>query len=348
VRVLHVDAGREWRGGQNQVRLLTRELSRLAPHPVDVRLATRRGGLLAARAMREGVRVDPVPWAAGLDPRAWWRLRGLLRTYRPDIVHVHDSHALTLVAMQRRHDPFRLVAHRRVDFHIRRNSAWFRADHLIAVSDAVRRILVSDGVNPGRISVIPDGVDPAEIQAAAGAPLDIRRRLGLSADTPLAVNVAALVPHKDQATLIRAAALARARCPTLHWVVAGDGGLRRDLERGIRDLGLSDRVHLLGYTPQADALIREADVFVMSSREEGLGSVLLEALTLDKPIVATAAGGIPELLPPDWLVPVGDAAALATKVAAVIAHPPAPLGLPPRLTAAAMAHATLSLYQALV
>jgi glycosyltransferase involved in cell wall biosynthesis len=344
VRVLLVDAGREWRGGQNQVRLLARELSRTPE--IELRLVTRRGSPLAARAGAAGVSVTGVPWGMSLDPRAWWRLRAEVRRFRPHVVHVHDSHALTLARAASGASV--LVAHRRVDFHVRPGSAWFRADAVIAVSEAVRRVLVADGLAAGAIIVIPDGIDTEEVRAAAARPLDIRGRLGLSPGTPLVVNVAALVDHKDQRTLIRAAGHARAARPDLHWVIAGDGELRRALEQDIAEHAIGDRVHLVGYVLEADALIREGTVFVMSSKEEGMGSVILDALALEKPVVATAAGGIPEVLPPDRLVPVGDAAALGAKVVGVIAHPPSPIPLPSKFTAKSMAAATLALYQSLV
>lgn len=340
MRVLHVDAGREWRGGQNQVRLLTREQSRNPT--LELLLATKRNGVLAGRAAAAGVPVHGIPWGVGLDPRAWWSLRSLMRRFHPDIVHAHDSHALTLVRA-----PV-VIGHRRVDFHVRPHSAWFRASAVIAVSAAVKRILTADGIPPDRITVIPDGIDPEEVRAAAARPLGIRARLGLAPSTPLAANVAALADHKDHRTLVRAAAHARSARPDLHWVIAGEGDMRHAVERDIAAHGLGDRVHLLGYIPEADALIREADVFVMSSKEEGMGSVILHALVLERPVVATAAGGIPEVLPPTCLVPVGDAASLGEKVVSVLTRPPSPVPLPPKFTAKSMAQATLALYQSLV
>jgi glycosyltransferase involved in cell wall biosynthesis len=349
VRVLQVDAGREWRGGQNQVRLLCRELQREA---VEVRLATKRDGPLARRAVAEGIPTTGVRWRLSLDPGTTVELLAELVRFSPDIVHAHDSHALRLVRWAmglagwvRDRPP--LVASRRVDFHIRRFSAWFHADRVIAVSRAVQRVLVADGLTETAISVIPDGVDPEEVRANAARALNIRARLHLSADTPLAVNVAALVDHKDHHTLIRAAALARPLRPALHWAIAGDGELRHALAREITAQRLDDIVHLLGYVPEADALIREADVFVMSSKEEGLGSVILHALVLGKPVVATAAGGIPEVLPSACLVPVRDAEALARRVIEALDHP-SPLPLTVQFTAKSMAQATLALYRALV
>jgi glycosyltransferase involved in cell wall biosynthesis len=239
-----------------------------------------------------------------------------------------------------------LIAHRRVDFHVRPRGAWFHVDHVIAVSQAVKAILIGDGLESRNITVIPDGIDPDEVRAAAAAPLDFRGRLGLPPGTPMVVNVAALVDHKDQRTLIRAAHEARGAAPDLHWAVAGEGPLRRSLAAEITRLGLDDRVHLLGYIDGVDALIREGDVFVMSSKEEGMGSVVLHALALGRPVVATRAGGLPEIVPPEWLVPVGDAPALARKVAEALRHP-SPFPLPPQHTARAMAQAVAACYRRL-
>ena len=349
MRVLHVDAGREWRGGQNQVRLLTRELQR--EPGVDVRLLTSRDGHLARRAAAAGVAVLPVPWTIGLDPRAWLTLCRRISRWRPDIVHVHDSHALSLarvaVRILRPAPPPALIAHRRVDFHVRARSGWHNVRSIVAVSEAVQRVLVADGVSPRAITVIKDGIDAAEIRALASTPCDIRTRLALLPHTPLALNAAALVDHKDQLTLVRAAAAARPARPDLHWAIAGEGERRPALAAEIARLGLGDRVHLLGYITDIDALIREADVFVMSSREEGLGSVILHALALGKPVVSTAAGGIPEIVAADSLVPVADPAALARRVVDMLAHPVA-TSLPDRFTAKSMAQATLELYRRLV
>jgi len=351
VRVLHIDSGREYRGGQNQVRLLTRELVR-AGGDVGLRLVTRRDSELARRVAGQGVTVREVPWGPSLDPRALWRLYLEEADFAPDLLHAHDSHALQLAYWMRRlsgrgpGDPV-LVATRRVDFHVRPGSVWHRVDHLIAISRAVRAVLESDGIAPRDITVVSSGIDPDEVRRAARTPLNVRAHLGLSPTTPLAANVAALVGHKDQHTLIRAALAARAGRGDLHWVIAGEGELRGSLEAALARLGIADRVHLLGHVSAADALIAEADVLVMSSNEEGLGTVVLHALALGKPVVATRAGGLPEMVPEAWLVPVGDADALARKVVHALDHP-SPVPLPPQFTASFMAAGVLAVYRSLV
>lgn len=347
MRVLQVDAGREWRGGQNQVRLLCRALAETPG--VTVHLATRRDGELARRAAAEGVEVRGLRWAAGLDPRALFGLQRESHAFHPDVVHAHDSHALQLALWARTLAGLSapVLGTRRVDFHVGRHSPWRHADVTIAISQAVRSILAADGFRATAIPIVPDGIDPAEVRKAGAIPWHVRERLGLPAGTPLAVNVAALVEHKDHDTLLRAAAAAAPHRPDLHWAIAGAGPRRTAIGAAIAHLDLAHRVHLLGYVPEADALIREASVFVLSSREEGLGSVVLNALALGTPVVATAAGGIPEVLPPAALVPVGDADALAGAVLRALEEP-LRVPLPDRFTATAMARGVLDVYRTLL
>src|SRR2546427_3968685 len=221
MRVLQVASGREWRGGQQQVLLLCRELSRNTA--VEQVLVTKQGGELARRAAADGITVRGVGWEIGLDPRAWWHLRRAISAFQPDIIHVHDSHALTLAATVA--SGRSLVATRRVDFHVGRFGfgAWRRPDRIVAVSSAVKQILIRDGIAADAIAVVPDGIDADEIRRSAVPPFDIRSDLRLPASVPLAVNAAALVDHKDHRTLIRAAGDARPLAPPLPPAIAGEG-----------------------------------------------------------------------------------------------------------------------------
>jgi len=140
LRVLHVDSGRVYRGGQNQVRLLTRELA--AEPDVEQRLVTRRGSELARRVAAAGVPVHEVPWTMGLDPRAWWRLLLHAKAFQPAIIHAHDGHALgiaTWAGRWLRHADTapRIITTRRVVFAVRRTSSLLRADWASSTSGNV-------------------------------------------------------------------------------------------------------------------------------------------------------------------------------------------------------------------
>lgn len=317
-RVVHVASGREWRGGQRQVWLLARELQRRN----DIRqvVVTGAGTELALRLRADRVRVREVPWRAGLDLRACGAILSEMRR-GPTLLHAHDAHALTLAGICATLWRQPLIATRRVDFHLRRRGFWARADRVIAISRAVAAILVEDGIAPDRVVLVHDGVSLEAARAAR--PLGIRARLGLAPTAIIAVNVAALVPHKDHDTLLRAATLLETRHPSLHWVVAGQGECRAGLERLLDELALRRRVHFLGQVQDPLALIADADLFVMSSQEEGLGTSVLDAMACGIPVASTSAGGLPEMLADGagLLVPTRDPAALSEAVSRIVMDP---------------------------
>lgn len=317
-QVVHVASGREWRGGQRQVWLLARELHRTGG--IAQVVITGGGSELARRLRLDGVRTREVAWRAGLDPRALAAIVSEMRR-GPALLHAHDAHSLSLAGLAAWYFGSPLVVTRRVDFHLRRRGFWSRADRVIAISEAVAAVLRSDGILPQRITVVHSGIDLSEAEGAA--PLGIRARIGLPVDALLAVSVGALVPHKDHATLLRAAMLLEHRCPSLYWVVAGEGPLRPELERLVDTLRLRGRVHLLGQVADPLGLVADADLFVMSSREEGLGTSVLDAMARGIPVASTSAGGLPEMLADGagLLVPPEQPPALADAVARLAADP---------------------------
>jgi glycosyltransferase involved in cell wall biosynthesis len=137
-------------------------------------------------------------------------------------------------------------------------------------------------------------------------------------------NVAALTDHKDHATLLEAAALVSARRPEARFVIVGDGERRAELEARARALGTAERVIFAGFRDDVDRLLPAFDVFCLSSHLEGLGTSLLDAMCFARPVVATAAGGIPEAVldgVTGRVVPVRDVRALADALVEVLSHP---------------------------
>jgi glycosyltransferase involved in cell wall biosynthesis len=321
--VMHLDTERGWRGGERQVLWLARLLDR--DRYVSL-IAARPGQPLAARARDAGIPVvETRPWAEfGLFAAFALRRTILRRNVR--IVHAHTAHAAALAALATLATPARLVVTRRVDFPVRANpgSRWKyrRADGVIAISRAVADVLLAGGVIPSRIEVIPSGVDLSRPTPAASR--DAFTALGIPVEAPVVVQVAQLVGHKDPVTFVGAIAAARRRVPSLHAVLAGDGPLRGAVDAAIARHGLTGVLHATGYRTDADALIAAADVVTLSSREEGLGTVLLDAMAFGKPVVATRAGGIPEIIEDGvsgMLTPIGDAGALGTAIATLCASP---------------------------
>lgn len=322
MRILHVDSARGWRGGQNQV-LLTAQGMAARGHAVW--LACRSGGVLEARARAAGLDVLALPLGGGLSVRAAWRLRRLMGHLGIEVAQLHDPHALSAGALAAlgRAGP-RLVATRRVDFRLRGRLSrlkYARCGRVVAVSRAIAAVLERDGLGPDRVRVVHEGV--RDRPPGAGG-REILESLGVPPGARVVGNVAALVDHKDHATLLEAAARVVARDERAHFVVLGEGELRPRLEGQRRRLGLEGRVHLVGFREDVDALLPAFDVFCLSSHMEGLGTSVLDAMCFARPIVATAAGGIPDAVADGVsgrLVPPRDPAALAAALAELLVDP---------------------------
>lgn len=249
--------------------------------------------------------------------RGLGRLIGHLFTFRPDVIHGYLFGPNLFAALAGRLAGVRtiVVSKRNVDaFETRRQVAVQRlahrlATHVVAVSAAVAESAVALGVPRSRVTVIPNGVDVDRFATALPDPA-FRGGNGV----PLVGSVGCLAARKDYGTLLEALALLSRRGTAFRLVLVGDGKQRGELERRAAELGLAERVQFLGERPDVERLLPSMDVFVLSSREEGIPNALLEAMAAARPAVATAVGGTPEVLVDGrtgWLVPSRDPAALA-------------------------------------
>ena len=321
--ILHIGTQRGWRGGDRQILWLASQLAG-AGHTSIV--AARPDAPLAARAAERGLRVVPCNPLVEFDPRVALALRRLVHHESVDIVHAHDSHAVTLAALATLRSRARMVLTRRVDFRLSRHPGtrwkYARADAIVAISSAVVEALVASGIRRDRIDLIPSGVDLSRtIEPVSRETL---RSLGVPAGAPLVIQVAQLVEHKDPLTFVRAIAAARRDVPSLHGLLVGEGPLRAPVAAEIRRLGLEEALRLTGYREDADALLAAADVATLRSEEEGLGTVLLDALSVGTPVAATAAGGIPDIIrhgENGLLSPVHDPDALGASIARLVRDP---------------------------
>jgi glycosyltransferase involved in cell wall biosynthesis len=212
-----------------------------------------------------------------------------------------------------------LVASRRVDFHLKANSfsrwKYRQVDCFIAASDAIRQMLIGDGVAPDRVVTVHEGIDVDRTDATP--PVNVHEALWLPHHAPLVGNVAALVPHKGQRYLIEAAHLVIQKIPDARFVILGEGELREHLEHLVHEHHLEKHVLLPGFRTDVVGCIKGFDLFVMSSVTEGLGTSLLDAMACRKAIVGTRVGGIPEVVDDGrtgLLVDPRDARQLATAI----------------------------------
>ena len=288
--------------------------------------------VLSLRRPLESLRHDFIA-RAGLDESTCYdpaKFPALLRDFKPQMLHAHfatEPTAAVRAVAQELEVPFTFTAH---GYDIRRKpppdfaerAAAARA--VITVSEANARYIVKTfGVPREHICVIPCGVDtdqfrPVESGGTAG------RRLPSIEDIPWIVCVARHVRVKNLGLLLETCALLRERGARFRCAMIGDGPLRRDLEAQSRRLGLEKLVELGGAREQAQVLEwwRRASVAVLTSENEGMPVCLMEAAACGVPTVATAVGGVPELVEDGvtgFLVPPGDTAALAAALQKLMA-----------------------------
>lgn len=315
--VLHLDAGRIWAGGQNQVRLLMHGLARAGVRQLCL---CPRGSGLEARLEQESLPVVGIPWRGPGDARAILAVARRVREY--DVVHCHDAHALQIAWLPGRLARVPIVASRRVHF---RTSArkWNRVERVLAISETVRASLLEAGVDEDRIRLVPSGVDPAELASLPRLDPPLRQRLALPPGAKLVGNVGHLRRFKGQELIPRAAAL----LPDVHWAIIGTGPERERIEARVAEERVGDRVHLVGRIEDARRAIPELDLLVSTSTNEPLGTSMLDAMALGVPLIGADVAGSAEILGPvhdvtgNSLFAVGDAESLAARVRAVLASP---------------------------
>jgi len=334
---LHVDTARTWRGGQNQVLLTVNGLRSIGQRAA---LVAHPDGELRRR-VAEGLDLIPIAPRTEMDLSAAWKFSRVIKRLQPDVIHAHDPHGVAMASLalsigsaaatrstgsrQGASMPA-LVAARRVDFHLKGNSfsrwKYRQVDCFIAASEAIRQMLIADGVPAQRTVTVHEGID---VEHVAAAPVvNVHEAFWLQHGSPVVGNVGALVPQKGQRYLIDAAHLVVQQLPDARFVILGEGELREHLEKQVHEHHLEKHVLLPGFRTDVLGCIKSFDLFVMSSVTEGLGTSLLDAMACARPIVATRAGGIPEIVEDGvngLLVPVRDHHALAAAIVRALKDP---------------------------
>jgi glycosyltransferase involved in cell wall biosynthesis len=265
------------------------------------------GGPLAPQLAAEGFEVHVIGRRPGLDGRCAWRLARRLRRAGADLLHAHQYTPFFYGLMARqlyRRPPVLFTEHGRTYPDYRRprrvlvNRALLaRRDRVVAVGEAVRRALIdNEGIPAPRVGVIYNGIPlPAE-PAAPQDRADARRAMGVGPEDFVLLQVARLDPLKDHATAVRAvAAVARAR-PDVRLVLVGDGPELPRIQQVVREGRLESVVRFLGLRTDVPRLWPGADAALLSSVSEGIPLTLLEAMAARLPVVATAVGGVPEVV----------------------------------------------------
>jgi glycosyltransferase involved in cell wall biosynthesis len=312
-------------GGEISLLTLLGGLDRSRWEPV---LVVPGDGEMAARGRSLGVAVEVVPLPSLRRPtldvlRGYTALRRLVHSRGANLLHANGSRAMLYAG------PVGRITGRPVIWHVRiaepepfldRALLWL-ADAVVVNSEAVARRF--SWASAEKIHCIHNGVDLRQFSPRPPS-ASLRTSLGIPEQAPVVGSVGRFVPFKGYPFLLQAARTVEDVLPGVHWLLVGDGEQRKELEAQCRDLGLNRRVRFTGWRDDVPELLALCTVFVLPSLAEHFGRVLIEAMAMGKAVVATDAGGVPEIVRhgvTGILVPPGDPAALATALENLLQEP---------------------------
>ena len=328
VRVVHVAGSAEWGGGERYLELFARHLDRdrftldvVAPAP----------GPLCARLEALGVSVHVVDLGALVNLGAVAALAGRLRRLAPDVVQSHGarSNVYTRIAGRLAGVPavVSTIHNSLGDYPVSRpRLALYRALDRLTIPLAARVVCVAAELTRdyvARATVIHNGIDLDDFdpQALATARGELRQSLGLQGVAVVGF-LGRLTPQKDPLTFVRLLAALRRTRGDVQALVVGDGPLRGEVEEAARALGVAAACRFLGERSDVPAVLAAMDVVALTSQAEGFPFVILEAMAAERPVVATAVNGVPEVVEDGVtgrLAPPGDIGALTRATLDVLA-----------------------------
>ena len=324
MKLLHVETGRHLYGGARQVLYLLQGLQQAG---VDSVLVCSRGSAIEAAAQTLVSRLYALPIGGDLDLQFLWRLRRIIAEERPDIVHLHSRRGADLLGgLAARLCGVRCVLSRRVD---NPEPRWWVAwkyrlyDRVITISQGIYDVLAGEGVGSEKLVCVRSAVGP-EVFGHACDREWFRETFRLPEDAVSMAVVAQLIPRKGHRYLLQVMPELLEAFPNLRLLLFGQGPEEARLRAQVEALALSDRVSFAGFRTDLPKILPCLDLLVHPALMEGLGISLLQAAGAGVPIVAVAAGGMPEIVRDGvngLLVPPADSQVLAAAIKRLLAEP---------------------------
>lgn len=328
MRIVHVLHSHGYGGAENHVMMMMQG-QRAAGHAVM--FAGPLDSWLGKACADAGIEATHIPMHGLYDPWSHWQLGRLVKRWQPDIVHGHlirgAAYAGRAGHMQRKPLAVCTAHATTAKTHMQ------RCAQIVAVSDAVKRNLVAAGYAAERISVVHNGVPDGPHGTSQGTPdeltaqrVGLRRELGIPDGVFAVAHAGRFVRDKGQDLLVQAMLQTQGDAQTgAHLYLMGDPGtefgaqLQQTLQK-LRDTDVHvvERIHLLGYRQDVQRLLPAFDMFALASRREAISLSVIEAFAAHLPVVATAVGGVPEIVLHEdtgLLVPSEDATALGQAMA---------------------------------
>lgn len=316
-KVLHISTAISWRGGEQQLAYLLDELT----DELEQFVLCAKGSQMEAFCQKNNIDHFATKKHGSFDVFFAKTIKKLCRDLSIDICHVHDSHAHTfaiLAAFMGNKTP--LIVSRRVDFPIKKSFfSKLKYNHssvakILCVSKKIKEITAVDIVDQSKLAVVYSGIDLNKFGQRKGL---LQKELKLPKGTLLVGNTSALADHKDYYTFIDAAEKVIKHQKDIHFAIIGTGPLAENIKAYAKTKNLNQQLSFLGYRTDITEILADLDLFLITSKTEGLGTSIIDAFACKIPVVATAAGGIPELVEDEvsgLLCPISDSSCLSKSI----------------------------------
>ena len=324
MKILHVEMGEHLYGGARQVVYLMEGLNAQGAESL---LLTPKDSAISKEVSALGNKVVEAPYSGDLDIRLAFRVKNLVKELAVDLVHVHSRRGADVWAgLGAKWAGIPAVLSRRVDNpegpkSIRYKYALY--EQVISISEGIKKVLVANGLPSSKVICVRSAFVASDSQSPIDRPA-FMQRFNLPEDSLVVATVAQLIPRKGHKLLLDCLPNLLDKYPRMQVLFFGAGAEREALQQQIDQLGLSDRVHLVGFHNDLNCLIGNVDILAHPAYTEGLGVSLIQASAASVPIVACNAGGMPEIVRDHengLLISPGDGIALSNAIGALADNP---------------------------
>jgi len=300
MKVLHVSTPLSWRGGEQQATYLCHALKDLH---LEVSMLCPENSAMFTQMKDSRIKVLTFKKRGFLDLSLAKTIAKACKSSSFDLIHTHDSHAHSAAVLSATvfGNALPIVVSRRVDFSVSATpfSKW-KYNHasvkkIICVSATIKKMTEPSIVNPEKLCIVHSGIDVAKYNFSQQENI-LKKELNIPEEVCLIGNLSALADHKDFPTFMNTAKATMESDPKIQFIIAGSGAEEAYIKKFISDHQLQNKIHLLGFRKDVPKVMKSLDIFLITSKTEGLGTIVLEAFAAGVPVVATRAGGIPELV----------------------------------------------------
>ena len=298
IKILHIDTGKKWRGGQQQVAYL---FEGLLKQNYQTALVCKPNSLFSEFCKKKDYPFFTVKMRSEFDIFSAYQIAKICKKNSFNILHLHTAHALSIGLFTKLFYPkLILIAVRRVDLHIRKNflskSKYSNKllDKIVTISDGIKNILLQNNVEEKRIVTIHSGIDTEKF---SNVHLEKSFYQKYNPNNKIVVGtISAFADCKDYPNLLNVAKILLQKYKNLLFIALGDGSKKDEIFALHKKLGLKENFIFAGFQKDVGKFLKLFDIFVLASKQEGLGTSILDAQAVGLPIAATNVGGIPEVV----------------------------------------------------